>query len=279
MGALRKMSRALKKLRGPGPKVGVLLAMPSLHGRQETSQVLRALIGGMLSTQREFPFYIEPYGAINVSPCEDAMNNCVRYFMTETTHEYLAFWDDDAVPPEDFWKLFGRGDIVTGMTWMWDASRPPLKRLQFNQMRFDANDQSVTVVPTREELDSAEYPIDVTGTHCLVVRRRVFEKLGDRPFVERKGPDGMRDMSCDVWFCRAARAAGFEIKAIPTVIFDHVKPVGLRGVYETVAAAMAVGRRAGYTEGYKDSCEGKPSKIEAETPEAVAATTPEESAA
>jgi len=260
-----KMANIRNMLRGSyARKKGVLLCLPSVGGFNRVEQLLHAMAGGALAVRPDFPWAVEPFGMLATQPITVALNACVRKFMDETDYEYIAFWDHDAVPPDNWFDLFGRGDIVTGLTWMWDDKRAPEKRIQFNQFRLDDAGHSNTIIPTPEQLQSKEYEIDACGTHCLVVHRRVFEKIGNAPFIEPPTPEGGVMMSCDVYFCRVARAAGFKVLAIPTVTFDHSKAVLLGRVYETLLAIAALNQRSGYQVGYAHGKAGMESEVEKE---------------
>ena len=264
MGNFAKMKRRLMGGGEGGPKkIGVMLAMPSSRGWSRTEQVQMAALGGAFSVRPDFPFMIEPFSLLYKEPVDLARNLCVRHFLEKTTHEYLAFWDHDAIPPPDFWGLFGKGDIVSGVTFMWDGQREPLKRIQFNQFRIDSRGKSNTVVPTMEEMSLPSYEVDIVGTHCMVIRRRVFEKLGPSPFKIPLGPDGVGLMGEDMYFCRAARAAGFKIQIIPSMSFEHLKEVGLSLVWESCLHFLEGGKKAGYALGYEHGKAGRPSALQA----------------
>jgi hypothetical protein len=218
-------------------KGGVLLALPSLHGFSRTEQLFRT------SELARAPFHIEPYLLLYKSPVSDARNECTQYFYEKTKLDYLYFWDHDMIPPPNWTHLIGRGDVVSGITFMWNGNRKPNQRLQMNQ--FIINDQNVseTVIPV---IRSAPYEVDQVGTACMVIHRRVFDKLGPRPFQEPTGPDGKKQMGEDMYFCRAVRGANFKITIIPSVQFNHVKEVGLNEVYETICEMMKMAGEAGY---------------------------------
>ena len=86
----------------------------------------------------------------------------------------------------------------------------------------------------------------------MAIHRRVFERLGPRPFKEPTGPDGKRAMGEDMAFCREAGSAGFKVTIVPSVVYNHVKPVGLRELYESLLAYAAAGKKAGYAAGYQE---------------------------
>lgn len=250
--------RELKNvLRGSYPrKRGVMLAIPSLEGFNRIEQLMHGMVGGAYNARPDFPWLVEPYAVTHTAPVEEAMNECSWHFMEKTDCEYMAVWDHDAVPPSNWFDLFGKGDIVSGLTWMWDAKRAPEKRLQFNQFMM-TGPTNRTFFPSEKHLNADSYEVDLVGTHCAVIHRRVFEKLGSRPFHEPKGPDGKRLMGCDIWFMRAARAAGFKVLVIPSVVFGHLKMVELGEVYESLVAISQMARDTGYAMGYEDALAGR----------------------
>lgn len=230
-------------------KRGVLVAVPSHSGFVRAEGYMKAWGGGAASMQSGFPFILEPYMVLERYPIADARNDCSEYFMDQTSHEHLVMIDDDMGWPDNWPSMVGHGDIVSGLTWMWCAARPPEKRLQFNQFKINKDGVSETVRP--EFGDMKPYYVDIVGTACMVIHRRVFEKLGPRPFEEITGPDGKRAMGEDMAFCRKARAAGFKVQIRPDVIFNHFKTVGLKEVYESMAALTSIAHRTGYEEGVK----------------------------
>jgi len=254
--ARRKFQRSIEK------KPGILLALPSLEGFSRTEQVLRALVAGALSARPDFPYIVDPMVLTSRYPVSDARNDCTQHFMENTDHEYLMFWDDDQIPPDNWGDLIGKGDIVSGTTFMWSASRPPIKRLQVNQFKINDQNISETLSP---RLEGDPYEVDVVGTACMVIHRRVFERLGPRPFSEPVGPDGRRSMGEDMAFCRAARAAGFRITVVPTVHFDHVKSVGLFDMLQWGMAMCTLATQQGYQKGFDDATAGSPQAFGAKT--------------
>jgi hypothetical protein len=230
-------------------KRGVLMAYPSLNGYSRTEQILEAQRAGFDMTLPGFPWLIEPYGLLHVSPVSEARNQCVDRFYNHTAHEFLYFVDHDMIPPDNWHDLLGHGDIVSGITFMWDARREPEKRLLFNQFKLNEDGVSESVAPRYYD---KPYEVDIVGTACMVISRRVFDKLGPRPFTDIKASDGHRLIGEDMDFCRKARAAGFKVIIRPNVIFNHYKEVGLREVHETLAALTKVASQAGYEAGFKE---------------------------
>jgi hypothetical protein len=196
------------------------------------------------------PYNIEPFGLNNRYPICDARNDCTQHFYEQTQHEYLAFWDHDMIPPDNWLDLIGKGDIVSGLTFMWRAAeKNPLHRLQFNQFMINEANQSQSLAPV---IRTEPYEVDIVGTACMVIHRRVFDRLGPRPFKEPVGTDGRRAMGEDMAFCREARTAGFKVTIIPSVVFNHVKDVGLLEMWEALCAMSKLSYKSGYDKAVED---------------------------
>ena len=235
--------RRFQMFGGKTHKTGVLVCLPSHRAYNHTAQVGEAYNAGLATARQDVPYDIGFYPLLYRYPVSDARNECTQFFVEKTKFEYLYFWDHDMIPPENWMDLVGKGDIVSGWTLMWDGSRPAQKRIQANHFIVNEKNTAETLVPSPQE---APHEVDIVGTACMVIHRRVFERLGPRPFKEPVGPDGKRMMGEDMAFCREARAAGFKVTIIPSVRFNHVKEVGLIEVYEAMLAYAEFGRRAGY---------------------------------
>jgi GT2 family glycosyltransferase len=72
--------------------------------------------------------------------------------------------------------------------------------------------------------------VDATGAHCLLVHRTVFEAIkSDHPYRWFREDEIAPGTICgeDIWFCIAARRAGFPIYVNTQLEAGHVKPVVL----------------------------------------------------
>ncbi len=224
----------------PKPKTGVLMAYPSLPATNRTEQVVQAHVVGAMAMRGDCPYVVEAYAMLNRSPVSEARNACAEYFMRETSHEYLMFLDADMGHPANWYDLLGKGDIVSGLTLTWDPTRAPADRLMFNQYVVNDAGQTETAMPPG---GTDPYHVDDVGAACVVIRRAVFEALGPRPFKEATVHGEGRE---DILFCRAAKAAGFKVTVVPTVLFEHFKTVGLFCVLETIRAIAAQSFQQGY---------------------------------
>jgi hypothetical protein len=68
--------------------------------------------------------------------------------------------------------------------------------------------------------------VDVIGTGCIIIARRVLEKL-KAPFMEEVDESGIVTMGEDFAFCRKAKAADFEVFTTPKMRCEHWSEVGL----------------------------------------------------
>lgn len=214
-------------------KQGVVIAIPAGDGSARARTIFEVYRAAMLSVQPDHPFFYEPAVLPECKPVELARNLLAKHFIEQTQAEYLFFLDADQELPENWPDLIGKGDIVSGLTWMWKPDQPPESRLQFNQLDLTPNGGTVTLVPKSM---SEPYQVDLVGMACTVIRRRVFEKIGTQPFDVRQDTDGAILDGEDIRFCRKARSAGFQITIIPTVVVEHYKRVGLRAMLGTITA-------------------------------------------
>jgi len=76
--------------------------------------------------------------------------------------------------------------------------------------------------------------VDIVGTGCILIHRRVLETLynkttngWDAPFTIELTKDGDSKYGTDFAFCIRAQKAGFKIYTTPQRICEHIKDVGL----------------------------------------------------
>lgn len=123
-------------------------------------------------------------------------NEAVR----EMQGDWLFFLDDDQTfEPDILLQLLERNvDIVQALT---PARTPPYAPLAFIEESGRVKRSTGNMVP---ETGMSKWV--ATGCGCLLIRRQVFEKI-EAPWFETNGY-GETD---DVYFCRKARAAGFDV--------------------------------------------------------------------
>lgn len=160
-------------------------------------------------------------------PLESTRNRIVKKFL-EDDGDYLFFIDSDNPPSsknnpielveEDF-------DIVVMPTPMWAAANRDVAASGIFPIKINAM-QSIG-----EKYDESPYmrgiqEIDGAGTGCMLIARRVFEKV--YPAFERIFDEhGITEYGSDLYFCRKARDKGFKIHAHYDYPCSHYKEINL----------------------------------------------------
>ena len=159
-------------------------------------------------------------------------------------HDWVFFLDSDVIPPEDVIERLAshRLPIVSGMytakqagNFVWsvwvDSVDPSNGAKCFSPVIDFENDKLLKVD-------------GVVGAGCLMVHRKVFEKISElypdlpfffwtkdrdpKVFKDFKLPNArMNNASEDFWFCLLARSAGFDIVVDPGVKCGHLAFVEL----------------------------------------------------
>jgi hypothetical protein len=68
--------------------------------------------------------------------------------------------------------------------------------------------------------------VDVVGTGCILIKRKVLEEL-QAPFHTEFHDNGVLAVGTDFAFCRKAQKAGYEIFTAPQRVCEHFKEVGM----------------------------------------------------
>lgn len=169
-----------------------------------------------------------PFDVARNEACDDALR---------LGFQWLMFLDDDVIPPGDiFGRLAGHGaDVISGL---YHRRQEPICPVA---MVFNAQGQPTWVTSWNPPNSTVE--VDLVGAGCLLIHRRVLEKV-DRPWFEweigrdegRRGvtpPFGgagvtkddkpqRNAMSEDFTFCLKAKRAGFRIYLDTSVHCEHV---------------------------------------------------------
>ncbi len=159
--------------------------------------------------------------AWNESLVQRARNKLVRSFL-ETDYRKLLFIDADiqfrAEHVAALWNLQDSASITVGAY--------PMKRLGAPVSAWLEDG------PVELEHLAGPTPVTYAGTGFMMIDRGVFEALKS-PEIEHQEAEGttwaffdchIRDgcyLSEDYWFCRSARAAGFEILLDPSIDLVH----------------------------------------------------------
>jgi len=156
-------------------------------------------------------------------PISSNRNRIVKRFLA-TDNEFLLMIDDDVIPldnPAEF--VFADKDII--------GFPAPVRQAggQLNWVAYMKNPDRDDYAPvdfTRVDDTIELLKVDIVGTGCILIARRVLEAL-KAPFHTDFNEDGILEVGTDFAFCRKAAAAGFEIFTTPQRVCEHHKSVGM----------------------------------------------------
>lgn len=147
--------------------------------------------------------------------------NVVLHEFLKTECSHLWFIDADTIPPKNLrWLDFLSDDVqILGCPY------PGYFRGKLFWHVYDKGH------PIRRS--NWSYPlmsVDVMGTGCLVIDRRVFEKIGrPDPFCLVRNKDGSIGTE-DVFFCETAKHLGVNVYAATKYTCGHIKDINLKNV-------------------------------------------------
>jgi len=188
----------------------------------------RALVGALRAKG-----WLEDVFEVRTTYLANGRNECVERFLeTEATH--LFFLDSDVIaPPGAVERLLSSGGAV--VSGLYFQKIPP----HFPEAyRRDGAVYKSVGEELRRKLEQARLPftsgamllaepkrmkVDAAGAGCLLIRRDILEKLPPRPFGPCETGYGE-----DIWFCRQAQEAGFDITLDWSVLCGHLAmlPIG-----------------------------------------------------
>lgn len=198
-------------------KPKVMIAIPArdsyVHAR-----LIKNVLPQLQDKEHEHLFAI----VAGVSPVAHARNMMVEGFLkSDATHLWMI--DADTIPPPDaLEKMLKAGKpVVTGIT-------PILKNNRTtSNVYLDISGESASLEEMEKHAEKGEW-VDVLGcgASCLLIERRVIEKLSKPYFAELWAEDGQH-VTEDIFFGNTVIDAGFKITCIPSVRCGHVKQVVL----------------------------------------------------
>ena len=154
---------------------------------------------------------------ISGMPFDHGRNLCAQRCL-ENNFEYLMFLDDDViVPPDAYVKLLAhKADIISGLYMRRTEPICPV------MMRVQPNGQASWVAnfPVGETIE-----VDYVGAGCLLIHRRVLEKM-QKPWFEwacgREDFQPSHRTSEDYYFCRKAKELGFRVQVDTSIQCTHI---------------------------------------------------------
>jgi hypothetical protein len=178
--------------------------------------------------------YVEPFGKSWGNPIFSNRNRiCRRFLDKKPKQDYLLMMDNDVIP------LHNPAEIVHAKK---DIVGSPAKVRQrgrtINWVAYVNHPHVEGYIPVDfENVDSDAdlVTVDIIGTGCILIKRRVIENLfklangngWDAPFTIEVDEWGGSHYGTDFAFCRRAQKAGYKIYTTPHRVCEHVKEIGL----------------------------------------------------
>ena len=152
-------------------------------------------------------------------------NRLVKKFL-ETDCEWIFFIDTDTIPPLNIMDMTEHKlDICSGYYYQWTQRQ--LMPLIFKEVEggYIADVGRPTDIPNVVE-------VDATGAGCLLVNRRVFEKIEKPYFLTPYNDEGEALSTEDIYFFKKVKKAGYKIFLDKSMVARHVKTVDLTEIAE-----------------------------------------------
>lgn len=154
-------------------------------------------------------------------PISNNRNHIVKDFL-QGDCEYLLMIDDDNPPlknPLDFVKFDKDviGAIVPGRD---------LNGIHFHVYRFGKDPNKITFEQYENKEIKDLTKIDAIGTGCIMVKRKVLEKI-KRPFEDWFDDDGIMITNDDMYFSIKCHKEGFEVWTHGEYMCSHYKTFDL----------------------------------------------------
>lgn len=185
----------------------VLIAIPSLDGRIH-ARLVQNLVGQLANNG----FLI----VIGEHPVARARNIIVDQFLkSEATHLWMI--DDDTIPPNDALKNLLALDIPIAT-----AITPTIQGGEIIYNIYKEREGKLEPYSHNHPLPETDRMIvAAVGSSCILIKREVFESMGEAPWYADIWTAGGEYCSEDIMFCNTAKANHYTIIAHPKVICEH----------------------------------------------------------
>ena len=152
-------------------------------------------------------------------------NKLVSRFL-KSKYEWLLFIDSDTLPPFDVLEMTKNGkDICSGIYFQWKDNK--LIPLVYKKNKNDFHEEYKVFNEVSEE-DLVE--VDGFGAGCLLIHRKVLEKVEKPWFLFEYNEDGLVALGEDFYFCQKAQEAGFKVWVDRRMVCSHYKTVDLKAI-------------------------------------------------
>ena len=235
--------------------MNVMVGVPTITNRM-TIQVQRFMdLLRVASQATDVDFKVRFSVQNGKSPVEYARNTIVGDFLRSDC-EHLLFLDDDMLPQDSVARLFhSKADITAAQIYTFDHSNPEASvtvGLKLCALKANGNGFYSPLIPAPGS--SAVQDVDVVGTGCTLVARRVLEdrrmwldgaylnvdgtaadanvdeggpEFAPAVFQWRRAPNGASIMGEDFDFCERAKALGYSIQVDLNARCGHYKSINI----------------------------------------------------
>jgi len=153
-------------------------------------------------------------------------NLLVKSFL-ETDCEWFLFIDSDTVPPSNILDMIENNKtICSGVSHIY-------KDNNFSISVYGKYKGKLNYIQEDSKEDLIE--VDGVGTGCLLIHRKVFDRLNKPYFETVYDKNGMVEVSEDLNFCKKAQEAKFKIWVDKRMVVSHYKTVNLSTVWTMLA--------------------------------------------
>ena len=142
----------------------------------------------------------------------DQIRNLIANWMENKDYDYLFSVDSDIIfPPDTLIRLLDHDkDLVTG-----------IYRQRLPNQTLEVYDQNLQNIPIENLPNNSLIEIGGCGFGCVLVKKKLFVKIGYPQFVYHSAIDHKDTFSEDNYFCKAARENGFQLYADTSLFCGH----------------------------------------------------------
>ena len=142
----------------------------------------------------------------------DQIRNLIADWIVNKDYDYLFSVDSDIIfPPDTLIRLLNHDkDLVTG-----------IYRQRLPNQTLEVYDQNLQNIPIDNLPENSLIEIGGCGFGCVLVKKKLFVKIGYPQFVYHSAIDHKDTFSEDNHFCKAARENGFQLYADTSLFCGH----------------------------------------------------------
>lgn len=156
-------------------------------------------------------------------PIYSNRNAIVKRFLA-TDCDFLLMQDDDVVPLHNPAELVCADLDIIGFSTKVRQENGRLNWVAY--MEQEGMDGYFAVDLASSPTNTDLLTVDVVGTGCILIKRKVLETI-KAPFLVENDEDGIIKYGTDFAFCRRAKAAGFNIYTTRHRFCEHYKEMGM----------------------------------------------------